>query len=583
MKLQLKNITIKNFKSCANLTLDLSQFSPLIGYNNAGKSNCLTAIQWLLRKNSATEKDFYDPNNNIEIEGEIAGITDTVLGLLETTHKRNIEKYVHHETLKIKRVQERPSVKTSEIKLYVWKAETQDWALNPTGIDNAISKLLPEPIRIGAMEDAAEDVTKHKNTTTIGKLLNLLVSSIKEKYETEIAQHLEQVSSHLAYDGADRFNDLKVIDQSVNTKIKNFFPGVGIKLHFETPSFEDLFKSGTIKVVDENESIQDFSNYGHGAQRSIQMALIQYLAEIKNEQDVGTTILLIDEPELYLHPFAIEQIREALLELSNQGYQIIISTHSAQMITPELAENALLIRKEDGKTIVRNSLKKAINNTIKQHQHQAELLFTLSHASQILFADKVLLVEGKTENKLLPFIFHQIHNKTLGQYKYALIPVEGASNINKTLEILSVMGLPAKAITDLDFLFKDAIDGNLLSESDLINCKEAMMSCADGYGIEMNSTDKLPIKKHNMSKAKALEMLATNTEVQNHIHILHDQLKNEHNIWVWKSGAIEAPLGLKEKTDREWASFRQRVKETSLSDVCNDYSTVYDLIEWIVK
>jgi predicted ATP-dependent endonuclease of OLD family len=41
------------------------------------------------------------------------------------------------------------------------------------------------------------------------------------------------------------------------------------------------------------------------------MALVQYLAEIKrqNNQQISTTLLLIDEPELYLHPFAIEQVR----------------------------------------------------------------------------------------------------------------------------------------------------------------------------------------------------------------------------------------------------------------------------------
>src|SRR5690554_8028822 len=121
------------------------------------------------------------------------------------------------------------------------------------------------------------------------------------------------------------------------------------KLHFVTPNIAELIKAGTLKVFEGAGNGRDFSSYGHGAQRSIQMALVQYLAEIKrsNNSSASTTLLLIDEPELYLHPFAIEQVREALVALSLSGYQVLISTHSAQMITPELAEHALLIRKSD--------------------------------------------------------------------------------------------------------------------------------------------------------------------------------------------------------------------------------------------
>ena len=53
------------------------------------------------------------------------------------------------------------------------------------------------------------------------------------------------------------------------------------------------------------------STLGHGAQRSIQMTLIRHLADLKlnNQEQATTTLLLIDEPELYLHPQAIEILR----------------------------------------------------------------------------------------------------------------------------------------------------------------------------------------------------------------------------------------------------------------------------------
>ena len=56
--------------------------------------------------------------------------------------KSSIESYVQNETLKIKRVQETPNVKVAEIRIAVWDNSSNDWAVNPTGLDSALSVLL---------------------------------------------------------------------------------------------------------------------------------------------------------------------------------------------------------------------------------------------------------------------------------------------------------------------------------------------------------------------------------------------------------------------------------------------------------
>lgn len=334
MALKITDVTIKNYKSCIDTKLLLSDFTPLIGYNNAGKSNCLSALQWLLRKSSLSDSDFYDKSKPVEVEATIKGITKALLDSMQDKHKRSIEGYIHSETLNIKRVQLLPFDKAADIKLSVLNPASNEWVLNPTGIDNAISALLPEPIRIGAMENAAEDAAKSKTTTTIGKLLAQFLEPVRQAHEQDLNIHLIEVSRRIASDGDMRFGELNNIDANVNTKVSDLFPGMSIKLHFDTPTIDDLIKAGTLKVFEGQGDGRDFTSYGHGAQRSIQMALVQYLAEVKSNVTGSTTLLLIDEPELYLHPFAIEQVREALTKLSNSGYQVVITTHSAQMVTP---------------------------------------------------------------------------------------------------------------------------------------------------------------------------------------------------------------------------------------------------------
>ena len=42
----LTEINISNFKSISSESFELTEFTPLVGYNNAGKSNILEAIKW---------------------------------------------------------------------------------------------------------------------------------------------------------------------------------------------------------------------------------------------------------------------------------------------------------------------------------------------------------------------------------------------------------------------------------------------------------------------------------------------------------------------------------------------------------
>lgn len=56
----LTDIVIRNFRSCQNVDLALNNCSPIVGYNNAGKSNIMAAIDWLVSPRALGESDFFD-------------------------------------------------------------------------------------------------------------------------------------------------------------------------------------------------------------------------------------------------------------------------------------------------------------------------------------------------------------------------------------------------------------------------------------------------------------------------------------------------------------------------------------------
>lgn len=51
----IRKIHVDNFKSIRNQEFELSNFTPLVGYNNTGKSNILDAVKWVLRKIALAE------------------------------------------------------------------------------------------------------------------------------------------------------------------------------------------------------------------------------------------------------------------------------------------------------------------------------------------------------------------------------------------------------------------------------------------------------------------------------------------------------------------------------------------------
>jgi hypothetical protein len=314
------------------------------------------------------------------------------------------------------------------------------------------------------------------------------------------------------------------------------------------------------------------------------MALVRHLAEVRrtNTGHAGTTLLLIDEPELYLHPFAIEQIREALITLSKNGYQVIISTHSAQMVTAADAQHTLLIRKTSAAgTHTRMRLRDAIQNVVPHSEHQMEHLFALGNASQVLFADRVILAEGKTEVRLMPILVKAVINRTLGQQKVALVAQDGALSTQKSMNILGAMDLPSKAVVDLDFALKAAVSNGFISDNDAdILAIKAIFSRLEGQGkITLNPETGTP-KKGVISPAEAFALMAAEPDAESHIDNLHNLLLAQ-NIWLWKKGTIENHLGLTAKNETEWARFQVDLEQNGIAVACPDHQEVVNMVNWV--
>ena len=129
--------------------------------------------------------------------------------------------------------------------------------------------------------------------------------------------------------------DDKAINKSLttlNTKLANFgIPEIGLSIFDSQSPFNSAFLSNTIGNMDIN-----VDNLGSGIEMIISLMFLETLASMAKDE----IIIIIDEPELHLHPSLQEKFINYLKAVSKEK-QIIVSTHSPYFFKNCVSENTI--------------------------------------------------------------------------------------------------------------------------------------------------------------------------------------------------------------------------------------------------
>ena len=272
----------------------------------------------------------------------------------------------------------------------------------------------------------------------------------------------------------------------------------------------------------------------------------------------------------------------SLSRLAAEGYQIAFSTHSANMIARSDAPNALLIRRtpQDG-TICFPRMADAVREAIAGAAHQSATLFALSNSTRLLFSEKVVLAEGKTEQTLLPDLFQYEADCSLEEYKLGLVSLGSSSDVPKALPVLAAMGIPTKAVVDLDFAFRPAIQHELIADDHaaVLGCKAVLTRLKNEGKIDL-AEDGFPKKFGEVTAAKAYEIMAAEVDAREHIDAIHAHFKGQ-GVWVWTDGTIEKHLGLEGKTASVHSTFLSSFPDMEFRRALPNYENVQLMLAWL--
>ncbi|WP_437620691.1 ATP-dependent nuclease [Sorangium sp. So ce1151] len=282
--------------------------------------------------------------------------------------------------------------------------EGEPWSPNPGGNLSNLDSVLPTVIWVPALRETGAEADVSEKQSAIRKIVNALFEQQLSKHERVIrfrraAEELEQL---FASDGKHKI--VANVESQITSKLKELI-NIGADLRFTAPDVtSDLASKTEFRVLDGDISTRP-EHQGHGAQRSIVLALLQMWAEqlrAIGSTDVSRTLFLIEEPEIYLHPEMCRRMRDALLRIAQSGIgQVICTTHSPIFLDLADRHDGIVIVKRQNEspvTIQRTNDIFGQEEDDKERRSRLRMLLNFdSAANEVFFTSRVTMVEGDCE------------------------------------------------------------------------------------------------------------------------------------------------------------------------------------------
>jgi len=319
------------------------------------------------------------------------------------------------------------------------------------------------------------------------------------------------------------------------------YKGISVKKHNYYQRTHKLTLIGT-----DNKEI-DLNKTSSGQQEIIGflLGLIAY--------QVGHGVVIIDEPELHLHPKWQKIQLEIFNEIAEKNKtQLFIVTHSPHYITPDNLNQIIRLHKIKGES------KAEVNEDIEIDISDANHLVHATNNEKVFFTDKVILVEGIIDK----IIFQAILDKALQNRNdqsvqngiIEVIEVIGRKNLEKYSNFLKKWNIANYRIADKDYL-KDVGDTTIKSYltvdwqkmNKIIHDKKGRDAewlqkllnemCGNGKLSKEMLKDLCEFRDYLMERSKKFKDLTEEEDV--YINGFVDKLFNEKKIYCLKKGEIE--------------------------------------------
>lgn len=498
-------LTIENYRNFTSFEMELKKFTLIIGENNIGKTNLLNALGLIFSQEitfykkrqleiddinfKATDKlrtdiaqgtipakDIKFPSVKVEViledfnsnadQEAIVGdwFIDKDLKQAKLTYifnkRKDLTKWVEEQREKINKIPKKENENATDffnrkkslvdfpIKAYEYNIYG---GLDSTKrADNYYLRMLRFEF-LDALRDAKTELIASNDYRLLYKVLNnrpenkfedlkeqLTVLNEKVKENTELKEIQKQISTYLK----------KIsLDSDDNNKVEFLFSKVD-----ET----ELLKK--LSLIYGNDPVNVERN-GLGRNNLLYISLI--ISHLTNSANNNTKVFFrlvgIEEPESHLHPHLQQHLADNIQSETSENLQLIITSHSTHITSKlDLENTAVLFYDKEANTHKSHYILSGfadengkINKAGTETQRYLRRYLDATK-STMFFARKIILVEGISEQLLLPKLFKLHTKKTLEEVGCNLVNVNGVAFKHFLELIKNGYFIKCLALTDSD-------------------------------------------------------------------------------------------------------------------------------------
>ncbi len=424
------SISIENFRSVKSLDMKFHRLNALIGPNNAGKSNVMRALEIVLGESWPSNRiindnDYLDRDRANRIKIQVRFVTPF-------------------------------SGPRNSGQIFGFRFECQDDDSSFVALDSAgnplkypgsstIVKVSQEmrdevPLIFVDIDRQSSQQVRATQWTLYGKILKFLGSRIPEDKKEQFLKTVINAFNSEIFNTSPG-SDLKYLEEQLENSIKDY-TGFDLTLELSTldpveaiKNVRPYFREGI------NPRRYDPEEMGAGTQSALSVSIAKAYSEIVRK----SVILAIEEPELHFHPQACKNFYNNLMQLSENGLQIIYTTHSPYFVDISKFESLHLIRKRNSSTTIESALT-LLNSGIQQNRIVAKFN---EGVNQSLFADRVVLVEGPDDEIACRAMLERV-SFDIYKNNVSVVSCGGLQNIPSIARILQVLKIDTYAFVDED-------------------------------------------------------------------------------------------------------------------------------------